>query len=91
MGEKEIGGNRIGHEIMLNEDVVKEVEKFKYLGSVVQKDGGFEEDIKHRIKCGRVKWREASGVLCDKRIPIRLKGEYYKSVVRPAMMYGMEC
>lgn len=45
----------------------------------------------HRIKCGWMKWREASGVLCDRRIPIRLKGKFYKTVVRPAMMYGSEC
>ena len=67
------------------------MERFKYLRSVVQKDGGFEEDMKHRIKCGWTKWREASGILCDKRIPIRLKGKFYKAVVRPAMMYGTEC
>ena len=32
-----------------------------------------------------------SGVLCDKRIPMRLKGKFYKSVVRPVMLYGSEC
>ena len=47
--------------------------------------------MRHRIKCGWTKWREASGILCDKRIPIRLKGKFYKAVVRPAMMYGTEC
>ena len=29
--------------------------------------------------------------MCGKRIPIRLKGTFYKAVVRPAMMYGTEC
>ena len=47
--------------------------------------------MKHRIKCGWTKWREASGILCDKRIPIRLKGKFYKAMVRLAMMYGTEC
>ena len=90
-GEREHRGNRERLEIKLSGDVVGEVERFKYLGSVIQKDGGFEEDMKHRIKCGWTKWREASGILCDKRIPIRLKGKFYKAVVRPAMMYGTEC
>ena len=31
-----------------------------------------------------------SGVLCDKRVGIKLKGKVHKTVVRPAMMYGAE-
>jgi len=38
-----------------------------------------------------IKWREALGVLCDKRIPIRLKGKLYKTLGRPTMTYGSEC
>ena len=33
----------------------------------------------------------ASSVLCDRRIPLRLKGKYYKTAIRPAMLYGIEC
>jgi len=49
-----------------------EVERFKYLGSVLQKDGGFKENMKHKIKCGRMEWKEALGALYDKNISIRL-------------------
>ena len=31
-----------------------------------------------------------SGVLCDKKLSARVKGKMNKSVVRPAMLYGME-
>jgi hypothetical protein len=48
-------------------------------------------DIKHWIKCGWMKWRKASGVLCDKRISIRLTCKFYRSVVRPTMLNGSEC
>lgn len=31
-----------------------------------------------------------SGVICDGRVPARVKGNVYKLVVRPAMLYGLE-
>ena len=37
------------------------------------------------------KWRQASGVLCDKRVPQKLKGKFYRTAIRPAMLYGAEC
>jgi len=77
--------------MIISGDEVSEIESFKYLGFFVQHNGGFDEDLKHRIICGWVKWREASGVLCDMRIPVRLKGKFYKNVMRPTMLYGSEC
>ncbi|KAF3654566.1 putative pre-mRNA-processing factor 6-like [Capsicum annuum] len=29
--------------------------------------------------------------LCDKKVPPKLKGKFYRAVVRPAMLYGAEC
>ena len=37
------------------------------------------------------KWRQASGVLCDKRVPQKLKGKFYRTTIRPAILYGAEC
>jgi len=33
-------------------------------------------------------WREVSGVLCGKKIPMRMKGKFYKSLLRPTVLYG---
>ena len=38
-----------------------------------------------------MKWRSAPGVLCDCRIPIKLKGKFYKTVIRPVLLYGIKC
>jgi hypothetical protein len=36
---------------------------------MLQKDGDIDEDVSHRIKAGWLKWRQASGVLCDPTKP----------------------
>ncbi|KAK6737445.1 hypothetical protein RB195_019880 [Necator americanus] len=33
----------------------------------------------------------ATGVLCDKKVPVRLKSKIYRTVVRPVALYGCEC
>ena len=44
----------------------------------------------HRIQSGWKHLKRVSGILCDRRISLRVKGKVYKTVVRPAMMYGAE-
>ena len=75
----------------LEDQVVPKKETFRYLGSMLQKDGDIDADVSHRIKAGWMKWRQESGVLCDKRVPQKLKGKFYRTTIRPAMLYGAEC
>jgi hypothetical protein len=58
---------------------------------MLQRDGDIDEDVSHRIKTGWIKWRKASGVLCDKRVPQKLKDKFYRTAIRPAMLYEAEC
>ena len=83
--------DRRGGEIVLDGRAIPKVAKFKYLGSIIQKNGDTDEDISQRIRVGWQKWKSASEVLCDKRVPMGLKGEVYRMVVRPAVLYGSEC
>ena len=77
-------------EVKLDGEVIKSVDGFKYLGSTITADGSEDSEVTRRIQAGWKNWREVSGVLCDRRMPVKLKGKVYKTVVRPAMMYGME-
>ncbi|XP_055808172.1 uncharacterized protein LOC129876703 [Solanum dulcamara] len=78
-------------EVRLGAQAIQKRSSCKYLGSIMQGSGEIDDDVTHRIGVGWMKWRLASGVLCDKNVPPKLKGKFYKVVVRPAMLYGAEC
>ena len=68
------------------------VNSVKYLGSVIDVScGGCAKDVDGRIKVAWSRWRGLSGVIYDKKVPVKLKSKQYKTVVRPAMVYGSEC
>ena len=78
-------------DINLEGQIMPRKDTFRYLRSMLQRDGDIDEDVSHRIKAGWMKWRHASGVLCDKRVPQKLKGKFYRTTIRPAMLYGAKC
>ncbi|WMV39928.1 hypothetical protein MTR67_033313 [Solanum verrucosum] len=78
-------------EVRLAAQIIPKKESFKYLGAVIHGSGDIDDDVTHRIGAAWMKWRLASGVLCDKKIPPKLKGKFYRVVVRPALLYGAEC
>ncbi|GJT17181.1 retrovirus-related pol polyprotein LINE-1 [Tanacetum coccineum] len=78
-------------ETRIGDQILQPNESFRYLGSVFHRSGRVDDDVAHRIRACWVKWRAASGVLCDRRIPLKLKGKFYRVAIRPAMLYGSEC
>ncbi|KAK3550119.1 hypothetical protein QTP86_021055, partial [Hemibagrus guttatus] len=76
--------------VRLQGEEVKKVQEFKYLGSTVQSNGECGKEVKKRVQAGWIGWRKVSGVLCDQKISARIKGKVYRTVVRPAMLYGLE-
>ncbi|KAK3574231.1 hypothetical protein QTP86_004305 [Hemibagrus guttatus] len=76
--------------VRLQGEEVKKVQEFKYLGSTVQSTGECGKEVKKRVQAGWNGWRKVSGVLCDQKISARIKGKVYRTVVRPAMLYGLE-
>ncbi|KAK3538494.1 hypothetical protein QTP86_006194 [Hemibagrus guttatus] len=76
--------------VRLQGDEVKKVQEFKYLGSTVQSNGECGKEVKKRVQAGWNGWRKVSGVLCDRKISESIKGKVYRTVVRPAMLYGLE-
>ena len=85
-----INGGNDDETVKMEDTKVPRVKEFKYLESTVQESDGCEREIKKRVQAGWNGWRRVSGVICDKRLPVRVKGKVYSSVVRPAMLYGLQ-
>ena len=80
-----------GGDVSLDGQVVVQKDTFRYLGSMVQKNAYIDEDVRHRISVGWLKWRQASGILYDRRVPQKIKSKFYRTAIRPAMLYSAEC
>ncbi|KAK3554531.1 hypothetical protein QTP70_024441, partial [Hemibagrus guttatus] len=76
--------------VRLQGEEVKKVQEFKYSGSTVRSNGEYGKEVKKRVQAGWNGWRKVSGVLCDRKISARIKGKVYRTVVRAAMLYGLE-
>ena len=75
----------------LEREPLPSVNSFRYLGSVIDGRGGRGKDVDGRITVAWSKWRDLSGVIYDKKVPIKPKSKLYKIVARPATVYGSEC
>ena len=55
--------------------------------STVESAGGVDSEVNRRIQAGWNNWRKMSCILCDKKVPSRVKGKILKTVVQPAMLF----
>ncbi|KAK3508077.1 hypothetical protein QTP70_012391 [Hemibagrus guttatus] len=58
--------------------------------SGIQSNGECGKEVKKRVQAGWNGWRKVWGVLCERKISARIKGKVYRTVVRAAMLYGLE-
>ena len=77
--------------INVNGDELNNVDHFKYLGSVIDRDGTIDRDVDLHVWAAWSSWRKLTGVLYDRKIPTRLKAKVYEAIIRPALTYGSEC
>ena len=77
--------------VKLGGEEIKTVTTLRYIGSMFEAEGGTTTDCKNRVPLAWDKWREVTGVNCDKKVPVKLKHKIYKTVIRPTMKYRAEC
>ncbi|ETN79816.1 hypothetical protein NECAME_09615 [Necator americanus] len=62
-----------------------------YLRSKVTSTGDIDQEGRARVNAAWMKWKIATGVLCDKKVPVRLMSKIYRTAVRPVALYEFDC
>lgn len=82
--------SRINTNTSLNNQTIKQVSTFKYLGSTISEDGLIDHEIIARIK----KFSQNVGflyrLLKDKNVPKKVKKIILVGILRPILLYGSE-
>ncbi|CAB3249816.1 unnamed protein product [Arctia plantaginis] len=76
--------------ISINGQVITKCEEYKYLGNILHSSGDLEHNIQQSIAAAWLKLREITGVTCDKKMGVKLKGLFYKAIIMAVLMYGSE-
>ena len=69
-------------EIHLQGEAVNSLKTFTYLGSTLAEDGELDAEVTHRVQSGWKNWKRVSGVLCDRKMNVKIKGKVYRTVVQ---------
>ena len=85
-----INGGNDKETVKMEDKKLPRVKEFKYLGSTLQESGSCEREAKKRVQAGWNGWKKVSGVICDRRLPARVKRKVYILVMRSAMVYDFE-
>ena len=83
-------GNEDRMHVVLNGEPLEEVNCFKFLGSQVAADRGYERDLVHRMNEGYRAWGELKSVLSNRGLGIEAKKCLYEGIIVPTALYGAE-
>ena len=76
--------------VIINEQQLEQVDKFTYLGSVITKDGGAENDIRTRIGKASTAFKSLSNVWKSKNLRTETKIRLFNTNVKSVLLYGAE-
>ena len=75
------GGIGNGLNVVLNGQVLEEVDRFKYLGSIIAVNGGVKADVNHRVNEGCKALGALKKVMKNRSLEMRVKKVLYARVV----------
>ena len=82
--------NKQNTPIQLNGENIRETDKFTYLGSIVSKDGGADNDVKSRTNKARHAFNTLRQIWNSKALSINTKTRIFNTNVKSVLLYGSE-
>lgn len=76
--------------IILEDTALEEVENFTYLGSIVDKQGGTDADVRVRIGKARAAFQQIKNVWSSTVLSNKTKIRIFNTTVKPVLLYGAE-
>ena len=83
----EMAENSNMEKVFLDGQAIEVVQKFCYLGDMIEAQGGASAGVIARVRSGWSKFRELLPLLTSKALPLLTKGRVYQACVRSVMMY----
>ena len=77
-------------EVALGEEKMEDVNKFKYLGTVLCKYGGMEGEIRERAVKGRCVIRPLARIMRGRNVSMHIERGLKNSIFLPTLTYGLE-
>ena len=77
--------------VTLGQNIIEEVEDFKYLGSMLSNNNGTAKDIRARINKARGSFCQLKSIWKSGSISMKTKVKIYNSNVKSVLLYGAEC
>ena len=76
--------------ISVRGEVLEQVERYKYLGSIVTQDGRCFEEIKTRTAIAKNAFNKIQALVTNRSISVSLRKRFIKAYVWSTLMYGCE-
>ena len=76
--------------ILIDDQELKEVDKYNYLGATVSKQGGGGDYIVNRIRKARVSFMKLKQIWSSNIYTLRSKLRLFNTLVKPVLLYGSE-
>ena len=76
--------------ITIQSDSLEEVDSFTYLGSIVDKQGGTDADVKIRISKARTAYHQLKNIWASRDLSNNTKLRIFNTNVKSVLLYGAE-